>query len=61
LHVWALSTRETALSVHLVMPEPPDDSDAFLHELQLDLRQRFGIQHATVQIERGNCPCPIDT
>ncbi len=60
LHVWALSTRETALSVHLVMPDPPDDSDAFLHKLQTDLRQRFGIQHATVQIERGSCPCPID-
>jgi cobalt-zinc-cadmium efflux system protein len=60
LHVWALSTRETALSVHLVMPEPPDDSDTFLHELQAELWQRFGIRHATVQIERGSCPCPID-
>ncbi len=60
LHVWALSTRETALSVHLVIPDPPGDSDAFLHEIQLELRQRFGIQHATVQIERGSCPCPID-
>lgn len=60
LHVWALSTRETALSVHLVMPEPPEDSDRFLHHLQEGLRRRFGIQHATVQIERGTCPCPID-
>ena len=60
LHVWALSTRETALSVHLVMTEPPEDSDRFLHDLQEELRQRFGIRHATVQIERGTCPCPID-
>ncbi|KTG17369.1 MULTISPECIES: cation diffusion facilitator family transporter [unclassified Guyparkeria] len=60
LHVWALSTRETALSVHLVMPDPPDDGDRFLHDLQETLRQRFDIRHATVQIERGTCPCPID-
>lgn len=60
LHVWALSTRETALSVHLVMPEPPDDTDAFLHDLQKALKDRFGIGHATVQIEQGRGPCPID-
>ncbi len=60
LHVWALSSRQTALSVHLVMPEPPADSDAFLHELQSELRRRFDIRHATVQIERGSRPCPID-
>lgn len=60
LHVWALSTRETALSVHLVMPEPPEDSDRFLHDLQEELGRRFGIHHATVQIEQGTCPCPID-
>ena len=60
LHVWALSTRETALSVHLVMPEPPADSDCFLHDLQEELGLRFDIRHATVQIERGTCPCPID-
>lgn len=60
LHVWALSTRETALSVHLVMPEPPADSDRFLHSLQEELKHRFGIDHATVQLERGTYPCPID-
>ncbi|MFO7580944.1 cation diffusion facilitator family transporter [Guyparkeria sp.] len=60
LHVWALSTREMALSVHLVMPQPPADSDAFLHELQQDLQHRFRIRHATVQIEHGSRPCPID-
>ena len=61
LHVWALSTRETALSVHLVMPEPPPDGDRFLHDLQEELERRFAIDHATVQIERGTCPCPIGT
>jgi len=61
LHVWALSTRETAMSVHLVMPDAPSDNDRFLHDLQEALRQRFDIDHATVQIEGGSCPCPIDT
>ncbi|MCL7744556.1 cation diffusion facilitator family transporter [Guyparkeria hydrothermalis] len=60
LHVWALSTRETALSVHLVMPEPPMDGDRFLRDLQEALDERFDIRHATVQIERGTFPCPID-
>lgn len=60
LHVWALSTRKTALSVHLVMPTPPTDHDRFLRQLQQELRRRFDIEHATVQIERGGCPCPID-
>ena len=60
LHVWALSTRETALSVHLVMPDPPADPDTFLRELQEELLERFGIRHATIQIEQGRYPCPID-
>jgi len=60
LHVWALSTRETALSVHLVMPDGPADRDAFLLGLQEELRRRFGIGHATIQIESGVHPCPID-
>ena len=53
LHIWPVSTTETALTAHLVMPEPPAD-DKFLQELALHLQQRFGIAHATFQIERGN-------
>lgn len=50
LHIWALSTTETALTVHLAMrwtPCPPP----FLTTLAGDLRQRFEIHHVTVQIE----------
>jgi cobalt-zinc-cadmium efflux system protein len=50
LHVWAMSTTEVALTAHLVMPWtecPP----AFLASLEHELEQRFGIAHATVQIE----------
>lgn len=54
LHIWAMSTTENALTVHLTMPEPPVD-DRFLGRVCHELRERFGIAHATVQIERGSC------
>lgn len=54
LHIWAMSTTEVALTVHLVMEEPPRN-DLFLHDVCDVLRERFGIGHATTQIECGNC------
>lgn len=54
LHIWAMSTTEVALTVHLVMDEPPRN-DLFLHNVGDGLRDRFGIGHATTQIECGNC------
>jgi cobalt-zinc-cadmium efflux system protein len=54
LHIWAMSTTEVALTVHLVMEEPPGN-DLFLHDVSDVLRDRFGIGHATTQIECGNC------
>lgn len=53
LHIWAMSTTETALTVHLVRPEYVLD-DHFLNTVADDLRDRFKIHHATVQIEAGN-------
>jgi cobalt-zinc-cadmium efflux system protein len=53
LHIWAMSTTEVALTVHLVMEEQPGN-DLFLHEVADSLRDRFGIGHATTQIECGN-------
>ena len=50
LHIWAMSTTESALTVHLVMPEGGDDQ--FLHELTEGLEEHFAIGHTTVQIER---------
>jgi cobalt-zinc-cadmium efflux system protein len=59
LHIWAMSTTEVALTVHLVMEQGPRD-DLFLHDVSDTLRERFGIGHATTQIECGNCArdCP---
>jgi len=53
LHIWPMSTTETALTAHLLMSEPPPD-DGFLHQLAKELETRFGISHATIQIERGS-------
>ena len=66
LHIWAMSTTEAALTVHLVMPGGYP-GDRFLAETQHDLKERFGIGHATLQIEvhapRGHGhgeDCPLD-
>ncbi len=50
LHIWPMSTTESALTCHLVMPNG-HPGDAFLHELCNDLAQRFRINHTTIQIE----------
>jgi len=53
LHIWALSTTETALTVHLVKPDPFDD-DGLLRRINHELTEQFGIGHATIQFEREN-------
>jgi cobalt-zinc-cadmium efflux system protein len=52
LHIWPLSTTETALTVHLIKPQTEGD-DALLGTVTLELSTRFGIDHATIQFERG--------
>jgi cobalt-zinc-cadmium efflux system protein len=49
-HIWPLSTTETALTCHLVMPSG-HPGDAFLHYLSKELSHDFKIHHATFQIE----------
>lgn len=53
LHIWALSTTETALTCHLVMPAgiPGDD---FILQTTATLKDTFRISHSTLQIERGD-------
>lgn len=50
LHVWALSTTETALTAHLLRPANTD-ADAFLRTTGEELARRFHIGHATLQVE----------
>jgi cobalt-zinc-cadmium efflux system protein len=53
LHVWAMSTTEVALSVHLIIINDSLKND-FLSNLQQQLHDRFGIDHSTIQIEKQN-------
>ena len=55
LHIWAMSTTEIALTVHLVRPNASLD-DEFLKDACEGLKRSFGIVHATFQIEAGACP-----
>jgi len=62
LHIWGMSTTEVALTAHLVMPDAQVD-DARLQRIGRELHERFGIEHATIQLERGDGDCaqaPID-
>ena len=52
LHIWSLGADEVAMTAHLVRPMD-DDHDAFLDRIGEQLDQRFGINHPTLQIERG--------
>lgn len=56
LHIWALSTRENAMSVHLYMPDEML-SDSLRAEWVEQLRHQFNIQHVTIQVEKTATDC----
>lgn len=58
LHIWAMSTTDSALTAHLVM-DPMPETDRFLEEVAGRLHDDFGIEHATLQLERAgeDVPC----
>jgi cobalt-zinc-cadmium efflux system protein len=61
LHVWPMSTTETALTAHLVMPGGLP-ADRFLHAMAHELHHRFGIGHPTIQIETaGDANCALES
>jgi len=52
LHIWAMSTTETALTAHLVMPQGyPGDQQ--IDDIVARLKNEFSIHHCTLQIEQG--------
>lgn len=53
LHIWPMSTTETALTCHLIMPAG-HPGDQFLAEACERLHERFGIGHVTIQVEIGD-------
>lgn len=56
LHIWSMGTTATALTAHLVMPQG-HPGDAALAGLAHDLDHKFGIGHATIQVETGAADC----
>jgi cobalt-zinc-cadmium efflux system protein len=60
LHIWGLSTTETALTAHLIKPETERD-DELLEKARKDLHDRYKIRHVTLQWERegGSYQCEI--
>jgi cobalt-zinc-cadmium efflux system protein len=59
LHIWPMSTTETALTCHLVMPGGAA-GDAFVAEVARELQRRFKVGHATLQVERGDSACALE-
>jgi len=60
LHIWPMSTTTTALTAHLIMPAG-HPGDACLADVAASLHKRFGIEHATIQVETGDPahPCVL--
>jgi cobalt-zinc-cadmium efflux system protein len=59
LHIWGLSTREIALTAHLVMPELRL-TDADFEKINAHLKEKFRIDHATLQVETGTTEFPCE-
>lgn len=55
LHIWALSTTDAALTVHLATTSQTDVS--FITNIQHQLQEQFDIEHATIQVEFGSEGC----
>ncbi|MGE3536489.1 MAG: cation diffusion facilitator family transporter [Candidatus Tectimicrobiota bacterium] len=53
LHIWGISTTETALTAHLIMPDATF-TDAFLTQTARNLHDHFRIAHTTLQVETGD-------
>jgi len=53
LHVWAIATGMTAMSCHIVM-KTSDDSNRVLAEASRLMREKYGIEHTTIQMEYEN-------
>ncbi len=53
LHIWGLSTTHAALTAHLVRPGAQID-DGFVGQVCREMHDRFGIEHATLQVESGD-------
>ena len=53
LHIWAMSTTETAMTAHVVIPEHSGNSNPLIQRACDGLHEKFEIVHTTLQIESG--------
>ena len=58
LHIWPMSTTDTALTAHLEMPDG-SSGDEFLHNVCKHLHDQFKIEHCTIQIEQDAKACSL--
>ena len=54
VHVWSITQARRMVTLHACIGET-DDSDAIVKSIKARLKERFGLDHATVEIERGVC------
>ena len=59
LHIWAMSTTETAITAHLIKPDGEID-DALLCRIKEEMDARFSINHVTIQCECGDSAYPCE-
>jgi cobalt-zinc-cadmium efflux system protein len=59
LHIWGMSTTHVVLTAHLVIPERTVE-DALLFDISRELHDRYGIEHSTLQVERGSLECELE-
>jgi cobalt-zinc-cadmium efflux system protein len=58
LHIWEITSGFPALSAH-VLVHPKDDCHAIRVELEAMLRERFDIEHTTLQVEHDSSATPV--
>jgi cobalt-zinc-cadmium efflux system protein len=58
LHIWAMSTTHVVLTAHLIIPERSVE-DELLFDISRMLHDRFGVEHTTLQVERGSLACEL--
>ena len=54
IHAWSLTPERPLLTMHATLADDADH-DAVLHRLRREVAERYGIEHVTIQLERGHC------
>ncbi len=54
MHVWSITQSRRMVTLHALLAGT-EDSDQVVRDIKARLKERFGLDHATVEIERGTC------